>query len=119
MIIDYPLVDNSTMPIRFKNALHDCLQFIEEQAPRGLMQVFLFGSLARSKITPRSDIDLCLVFENNIELNSREMRTFRGMLRGASLEVEVDVVTCNMSQLESNSCLLYQEINRDKIALTK
>lgn len=119
MVINYPLVDNSTMPIKFKNALHDCLYFIEEQAPRGLVQVLLFGSLARSKITPRSDIDLCLVFENGIELNSRDMRTFREMLRGASLEIEIDVVTCTVSQLESNLCLLYQEINRDKIALTK
>ena len=49
---------------------------------------------------------------------SREMRTFRGMLRGASLVVDIDVVTCTISQLESNSCLLYQEINRDKIALS-
>lgn len=119
MNINYPLVDNSTMPTRFRNALHDCLQFIEEQAPNGLMQVLLFGSLARSRITPKSDIDLCLVFEDNVEQNSREMRIFRGMLRGASVEVEIDVVTCTISQLESNSCLLYQEINRDKVLLTK
>ena len=118
MKLCYDLVANSTMPNRFKIALRECLQFIEEHAPQGLSQVLLFGSLARSSITMKSDIDLCLVFEDNIEMNSREMRTFRGMLRGASLAVDTDVVTCTISQLESNSCLLYQEINRDKIALS-
>lgn len=117
MKLCYDLVANSTMPNRFKIALQECMQFIEEQAPKGL-EVLLFGSLARSSITMKSDIDLCLVFEDGVEMTSREMRTFRGMLRGASLAVDIDVVTCTISQLESNSCLLYQEINRDKIALS-
>lgn len=119
MIVDYPLVDNSTMPLKYRRALKECLQFIEDQAPDGLVQVLLFGSLARSRITPKSDIDLCLVFKDDVEQNSYEMRVFRGMLRGASLEVEIDVVTCTVSQLESNSCLLYSEINRDKIVLAE
>lgn len=118
MTLNYNLVVNSTMPEKFKLALQECLQFIELQAPQGLLQVLLFGSLARSSITMKSDIDLCLVFENDIEMTSREMRTFRGMLRGASLDVDIDVVTCTISQLMSNSCLLYQEINRDKISLS-
>lgn len=118
MKLCYDLVANSTMPNRFKIALRECLQFIEKHAPQGLSQVLLFGSLARSSITMKSDIDLCLVFKDDIEMNSREMRTFRGMLRGASLAVDIDVVTCTISQLESNSCLLYQEINRDKIILS-
>lgn len=93
--------------------------FIEKQAPNGLVRVLLFGSLARSMITPKSDIDLCLVFEDGIEQNSYEMRVFRSMLRGASLEVETDVVTCTVSQLEADLCLLYREINRDKIVLAE
>lgn len=118
MTLRYDMVSHSTMPDRFTCALMECMQFIEAQTPQGLVQVLLFGSLARSNITVKSDIDLCLVFEDGNNLNSREMRTFRGLLRGASLAVDIDVVTCTVSQLKSNSCLLYQEINRDKIALS-
>lgn len=118
MTLLYDMLSNSTMPDRFKRALKECMEFIESQAPQGLVQILLFGSLARSNITMKSDIDLCLVFEDWRDMNSSEMRTFRGMLRGASLEVDIDVVTCTVSQLGSNSCLLYQEINRDKIALS-
>lgn len=116
-MINYDLVEQSSMPDRFKAALLEDLHFIETENPEHLVKILLFGSLARSDITYKSDIDLCLVFEDGTDMNSREMRTFRGMLRGASLAVETDVVTCTESQLKSNSCLLYREINRDKIVL--
>lgn len=118
MLLNFSLVENSTMPQRFKTSLLEDMKFIADEHPAGLVQVLLFGSLARSDINYKSDIDFCLVFRDDVEMNSREMRTFRGMLRGASLAVETDVVTCTESQLKSNSCLLYREINRDKIVLT-
>ena len=108
------------MPERFKSSLLKDMRFIESERPDGLLKVFLFGSLARSKITHKSDIDLCLVFEDGIEMNSREMRIFKSYLRGASLDggdVDTDVVTCTKSRLEAETCLLYKEINRDKIEL--
>lgn len=119
MLVRYDLVRKSTMPERFKTALLDDLSFIEGQHPRGLLQVLLFGSLARSDITCRSDIDLCLVFVDGTDMSSYEMRVFKEGLRGQSLAVDTDVVTCTESQLNSNSCLLYREINKDKIILAR
>lgn len=117
MTFHFEIVNNSTMPERFKTSLLEDLQFIQKEQPEGLVQVLLFGSLARSDINFRSDIDLCLVFADGIEMNSYDMRVFRGTLRGESLAVETDVVTCTVSQLEGENCLLYREINRDKIVL--
>lgn len=118
MTIHYDKVHSSTVPQRFKTGLLADLHFIEnEKHPGVLLQVLLFGSLARSDINYKSDIDLCLVFEDGTDMHSYEMRVFRGMLRGESLGLETDVVTCTQSQLESNSCLLYREINRDRITL--
>lgn len=117
MTLHYEIINDSTMPVRFKTALLDDLHFIEREKPEGLLQVLLFGSLARSDINFKSDVDLCLVFSDEIDMNSYEMRVFRGTLRGESTSVETDVVTCTKSQLESESCLLYKEINRDKIIL--
>lgn len=120
-MLNYDLIEKSTMPERFKTSLLKDMKFIETEHPGGLLQVLLFGSLARSKITHKSDIDLCLVFEDGTEMTSREMRIFRSCLRGASLDdggdVETDVVTCTRSRLDAETCLLYKEINRDKVVL--
>lgn len=119
MIFKYDLIHKSTMPERFKTALLEDLSFIEKRHLVGLLQILLFGSLSRSDVTRGSDVDLCLVFVDGTDMTSREMRTFRGELRAQSSTVETDVVTCTKSQLKSNSCLLYQEINRDKIILAE
>ena len=118
MTLRYDLITKSSMPERFKLALQECMQYIEAEAPSGLVQVLLFGSVARSSIHPKSDIDLCLVFEDGVEMYSREMRIFRSMLRGTPMLMDADVVTCTVSQLASNSCLLYREINKDKVVLS-
>lgn len=68
------------MPYRFKQTLLADMKFIQEPSLNGIKQVLLFGSLARSKITCHSDIDLCLVFEDTVDLESYEMRVFRGTL---------------------------------------
>ena len=117
MIYNYNLIKASSMPEQFKQALLEILEYIEQSAPKGLLQVILFGSLARSNIHYKSDIDICLLFEDTIDLQSREIRIFKSMTRGATLLKEVDVIACTLSQLTSNSCTLYQEINRDKIIL--
>lgn len=101
----------------FKNALSENMKFIEDNCPTKPEQVFLFGSLARRRINKKSDIDMCIVFDDNTNLTSREMRTFKGELRGVSNYPETDVVVCTRSQLSAQRCLLYREINRDKVVL--
>lgn len=117
MTYQFEIVNTSTMPDRFKQTLIEAMNYVKSNEPAGLYQLLLFGSLARSSITCRSDVDLCLVFDDEIDIDTYEMRVFRGMLSGQEYQVDVDIVMLYESQLESNSCRLYQEINRDKIIL--
>lgn len=82
MTYQFGVIENSSMPARFKESLVNILRFIQSNEPVGLKQVLLFGSLARSSITCRSDIDICLVFEDGTDIDSYNMRVFRGYLRG-------------------------------------
>lgn len=101
----------------FKTALSKDIKYIEKYCPIEPLQILLFGSLARGHINNKSDIDLCLVFDDDTNPNSYEMRSFKGMLRGLSEYPETDVVVCTNSRLKAENCLLYKEINRDKIVL--
>lgn len=117
MNYSFDLIHRSSMPERFKQSLLADMNFIKDNEPSGLKFVLLFGSLSRSSITCRSDIDLCLVFEDTVDIDSYHMRVFRGMVSGIENPVDTDIVMLYESQLASNSCRLYQEINRDKIIL--
>lgn len=117
MTYQFGVIENSSMPARFKESLVNILRFIQSNEPVGLKQVLLFGSLARSSITCRSDIDICLVFEDGTDIDSYNMRVFRGYLRGLENPVDTDVVFLYESQLASESHRLYREINRDKKVL--
>ncbi len=59
-----------------------------------------------------------LVFKDGTNFKDYNLMVFRGFLTGLETPVRTDVVMLAESQLESNSKLLYREINRDKIALT-
>lgn len=117
MNFKYSFIESSLLPPRLKRGLLQDMHYIEDNLPTGLVGMYLFGSIARQDFNHFSDIDLCIVFKDSVDLHSDEMRIFRGFLSGASDEAETDVVTLTESQLCSNSHRLYQEINRDKISL--
>ncbi len=106
-------LERTDIPRRWKDVLIEAREYIKENAPLGFKAAYVFGSLSRSELHSRSDIDICLVFENGIDLRERQLVIFKGMLRSISFEVPVDVVCCHEETFLSSQQALYREIRRD------
>lgn len=110
-------LDKSAMPVRFKTALVAVCNYILVHPIVGLRKVVLFGSLARSAITVRSDIDICLVFEDTTDLRSVEICVFKSEIEIAAGSMDIDVVVCSVSTFTSSMLPVYQNMRRDGIVL--
>lgn len=110
-------VSSTTIPEKWKTALLSAIKMISLECPTGLQKVLLFGSLARSDIDYKSDIDLCLVFEDDVNLREYNMLVFRSELGGVSLNPSIDTVFCHASQLKTSKENLFRNINRDAVQL--
>lgn len=66
--------------------------------------------------TENSDIDLCLVFEDDTNLTSREMILYKASLHCVD-EYARDIVFCTQKHLLEQKYLLYRLINRDGVEL--
>lgn len=118
MILCYSHIISSRLPQYIKTELMQLMNYIEGNAPKQLYGVLLFGSIARGNFDYFSDIDLCLVFTDNTNLHSDNIKIFKGLLSATNYQMEVNAVALTKSQLASNSEWLHQEINRDGIWLT-
>ncbi len=106
-------VENTKIPERWKSVLLEAMQYIKDKAPADLQEVYLFGSLARGIIKYTSDIDLCLVFKDSMDLRNKELVTFKGMLRSLSFEIPIDVVCCSATTFYTSDQCLFRNIRHD------
>lgn len=109
-------IENTKMPQRFKNSLNRALQYIEQITLTGIKQVILFGSLARSEITCRSDIDLCIVFDDYSDIHSKDCALFKSKLRDIA-DIDIDVVCCLESTFALSNERLFQHIRDEGVLL--
>jgi len=78
-----------------------------------LIEVGLFGSLAKDKYTCKSDSDIYLLFDGNIP-----DRQTKGILRSVAEENNCDIVFVNNNNLNSKDAgLLEKNILEDRIIL--
>lgn len=110
-------VQSTAIPEKWKQALLEAIRLISSECPSGLQKVLLFGSLARSDINYKSDVDLCLVFDDSVNLREYDMLVFKGELGGVSLIPSVDTVFCYASQLNNSHENLFKNIRKDAIQL--
>ncbi len=110
-------IQNTSIPQKWKTALMSDVEFISAECPEGLQQIILFGSLARSSVTYKSDIDLCLVFEDSVDLRGKNYMIFRGLLMGNTLCPETDIVMCTESLLSNSNEKLFKNIRKEGILL--
>lgn len=106
-------VEKTTIPDKWKNVLIRAREYIKDEAPKGLHYVYLFGSLSRSELSYNSDIDLCLVFDDDIDLRDRNLVIFKGMLRSISSAVPIDVICCSQSTFDTSREPLFVNIRKD------
>lgn len=109
-------IDKTAIPPFFKKALNACVQYVLQTPLAGVQKVILFGSLARSDIKCTSDIDLCIVFDDDIDLSSKDVAFFKLSLSACS-EIDADVVCCHKRTLEHSDHLLFRDIRRDGVLL--
>lgn len=109
-------IENTKMPQRFKDSLDKALRYIEQTTLAGIKQVILFGSLARSEITCRSDIDLCVIFEDYSDIHSKDCALFKSKLRDIT-DIDIDVVCCLESTFSFSKERLFQHIRDEGVLL--
>lgn len=103
----------TAIPDRFKVALQQIITNIINLNLSGIKTVCLFGSLARSQITPRSDIDICIVFENTVDYHSYEYAIAKALI-DQNVAIDVDVVYCSETVFQTSNKPLFVHIRKDQ-----
>ena len=109
-------LEATTVPNRYRQALQQIITCAENHSDLGVQKVVLFGSLSRSTITCQSDIDICVVFFDEVDLHSCQVALFKAKLRICA-DIDVDVVFCTETTFANSSERLFAEIRRDGISL--
>jgi len=78
-----------------------------------LVEIGIFGSLAKDKFTCKSDSDIYLLFDNDIP-----DRQIKGVLRSIAEENNCDIVFISKKDIETDELgLLAKEILKDRIIM--
>ncbi len=83
--------------------LEDVSRAIKELFKNKSVKVYIFGSRARGDYTPRSDLDLGFLSEEDI---SYELSLLRGILEESNLTFSVDVVDLSKASEEFREAVL-------------
>ena len=115
---DFKIEKNKTnkelIKIAVKTIFDDCLN-------KDIKAIFLFGSFADNTFTKRSDIDICVLFKNNISL--KDATSFRIRVSG-QLNNRLDIQVFNIlpqklkRSIANNHKLLYKSEDYDNISFS-
>lgn len=112
-------IQKTAIPERFKHALQLATDNILKTELPGLIDVYLFGSLARSSITSRSDIDICVVFSDDTDYHADRYIIEKANISSSAeqLEIDIDVIFCSVTTFNTSSKPIFKSIRRDGIHL--
>lgn len=65
MISYKEIIENHTLPKRFKYKIIKSTMFLLNKYPDGILKIILFGSCAKSQVKEASDVDLALVIKGS------------------------------------------------------
>jgi len=99
----------------YKDFLNVLLEILKNKASDGLLSVVLYGSLARGKARPESDVDLLILYEREkVDINeifpemiikARETKEYKELIeKGIYAEVSPYIVT--VEELRENPLIL-------------
>ncbi len=94
---------------------------LQDELQKNIKAILLFGSFADKSFTPRSDIDICAVFKNNVSL--KEATKFRIRISG-QLPEKVDIQVFNVlpqkikRAIARNHKVLYQKQEHDDLVFS-
>lgn len=110
------IFEKEKLPARFQNKIETDLEYLLSKDIPGLVQICLFGSIARGDYKWNSDIDLAIITETpltNHSLRGEIIDVLDEELEGVSTDIVFRTKDCNKS-LSSTFDKLYE---RDKVIL--
>lgn len=96
------------LPDRFYRTIHLAMERIIQFGVPGLIDIWVFGSCASGKINTKSDVDLCIIVEEQIT-----DRVLRSRIRECTddLLVDIDLVFYAKAALESDDIFTRNLVN--------
>lgn len=112
-------IQKTAIPERFKQALQLVVNNILKTELPGLRDVYLFGSLARSSVTSRSDIDICIVFSDDTDYHANKYIIEKANISSSAepMEIDVDIIFCSVTAFHTSSKPIFKSIRKDGIRL--
>ena len=99
------------IPQEVKDDIAAVLDTLLEKFSQQIRFVILFGSYAKNKYQPDSDVDIAVVLNTLPE--KKERRTY---YQAVDFEREIDLLFCTQEQLDSDS-LVYKSINEQGVVI--
>jgi len=99
------------IPQEVKDDIAEVLAALLEKFGPQIRRVILFGSYAKSKYQPDSDVDLAVVLTAMPAPKER-----RAYYHAVDLERDIDLLFCTQEQLDSNA-LVYKSINEQGVVI--
>jgi len=99
------------MPMEVKEDIKITIDILLEKFSSDIEKIILFGSYAKGKYQPDSDIDIAVVLNNLPE--AKELRFYK---QAVELDRDVDLLFCTKEQLASDK-FVYKWINEQGVVL--
>lgn len=106
-------VAKTGLPQRFKDGLVAVINYVKNNPFPGLEGVVLFGSVARGEMTCRSDIDICVIFEDTVDLHTVDAAYYKSCLCDCTGGIAVDVVFCSQTKYDQSQERLFRHIREE------
>ena len=99
------------IPSEVKNDIALVIETLLNKFAAEIHSIILFGSYAKDKYQPDSDIDLAVVLNTLPEKKDR-----RAYSQAVDLDREIDLLFCSIEQLKSNT-MVYRSIKEQGVVL--
>jgi len=90
------MIKNKKLPENILELLPEVVDFLKNR--QKVVFAYLFGSLARNKVLPLSDIDIAIYLKEGVDLNKEKMSIFQNLIDLLGTE-EIDLVLLNTAPL--------------------
>lgn len=90
------MIKNKKLPENILDFLPQVVDFLKNR--QKVVFAYLFGSLARDKVLPLSDIDIAIYLKEGVDLNKEKMNILQDLIDLLGTE-EVDLVLLNTAPL--------------------
>jgi len=99
------------VPVEVKDDIRVAIEALLEKFSSNINKIILFGSYAKGKYQPDSDIDIAVVLD--VLPEAKELRFYK---QAVELDRDIDLLFCTKEQLASDK-FVYRWINEQGVVL--